>query len=116
MGAKEAMSKFVSMAKEIEERQSDTVDYGMHTSPIEYPHDAVWKAMLFWIYNPDGCGMKGAQEILFRTVKKGEESNDEGVLALRTEPLRLEFHCRSAKDEMRVLSKEPASSVQEIFD
>merc|ERR1712019_198272 len=55
--AKEALSKFVSMAKEIEERQSDTVDYGMHTSPIEYPHDAVWKAMLFWIYNPDGCGM-----------------------------------------------------------
>merc|ERR1712176_1748409 len=148
--AKEAMSKFVSMAKEIEERQSDTVDYGMHTSPIEYPHDAVWKAMLFWIYNPDGCGMKvdqvkvedkkghvlrsmrrisdnrvvtqhvrlneGAQEILFRTVKNGEESNDECVLALRTEPLRCEFHCRSAKDEMRVLSKEPASSVQEIFD
>merc|ERR1712045_1005951 len=45
--AKEAMSKYVSMAKEIEERQSDTVDYGMHTSPIEYPHDAVWKAMCF---------------------------------------------------------------------
>merc|ERR1712088_1061861 len=106
--------------------------------------------MLFWIYNPDGCGMKvdqvkvedkkghllrsmrrisdnrvvtqhvrlneGAQEILFRTVKKGKESNDECVLALRTEPLRCEFHCRSAKDEMRVLSKEPASSVLEIFD
>merc|ERR1712025_1558499 len=51
---------------------------------------------------------EGAQEILFRTVKKGEESNDECVLALRTEPLRCEFHCRSAKDEMRVLSKEPA--------
>lgn len=148
--AKEAMSKYVSMAKEIEERQSDTVDYGMHTSPVEYPHDAVWKAMVFWIRNPNGCGMKvdqvkvedkkghvlrsmrrisdnrvvtqhirlneGAQEILLRTVKKGEESNDECVLALRTEPLRCEFHCRSAKDEMRVLSKEPASSVQEIFN
>merc|ERR1712193_312203 len=148
--AKETISKFVSMAKEIEERHSDTVDYGMHISPIEYPHDDVWKAMMFWIYNPDGCKMnvdqvdvqdkqgyvfrsirkiadnrvvtqhvrlnEGAQEILFRTVKKGKESNDECVLALRTEPLRCEFHCRSAKDEMRVLSKEPSSSVQEIFD
>jgi len=148
--AKETMSKFVSMAKEIEEQQSDTVDYGVHTSPIEYPHDDVWKAMIFWIYNPDGCGMKvdqvdvqdkkghvfrsmrrisenrvvtehirlneGAQEILFRRVNKGVESKDEGVLALRTEPLRCEFHCRSVKDNMKVISKEPTSSVQEIFD
>lgn len=138
------------MAREIEEQQSDTVGYGMHTSPIEYHHDDVWKAMMFWINNPDGCGMKvdqvdiqdkegyvlrsmrrlsdnrvvseqvrlneGAPEILFKKVKKGVESNEEGVLALRTEPLRCEFHYRNSKDEMRVMSQEPSSSVQEIFD
>jgi hypothetical protein len=148
--AKEVMSKYVSMAKEIEERQSDTVDYGLHTSPIEYPHDDLWKAMVFWIYNPDGCGMQvdqvnvqdkegfvtrtmrqisenrtvtenirlleGAQEILIRKVKNGVESETEGVLALRTEPLRCEYHCRSIKTEMKQISKEPSSSVQEIFD
>jgi hypothetical protein len=148
--AKETMSKFVRMAKEIEEQQTDTVAYGVHTSPIEYPNDDVWKAMIFWIYNPDGCGMnvdqvdvqdkkghvfrsmrrisdnrvvtehvrlnEGAQEILFRRLKKGVESTHEGVLALRTDPLRCEFHCRSVKDNMKVISKEPTSSVQEIFD
>jgi len=148
--AKDSMSKFVKMAKEIEEQHSDTVGYGVHTSPIEYPHDDVWKAMIYWIYNPDGCGMKvdqvdvqdkegyvfrsmrkisenrvvvehirlneGAQEILIKNVKNGSESSDERVLALRTEPLRCEFHCRNAKDQMKLSSKEPASSVQEIFD
>jgi len=148
--AKDMMSKFVKMAKEIEEQHSDTVGYGVHTSPIEYPHDDVWKAMVYWIYTPDGCGMKvdqldvqdkegyvfrsmrkisdnrvvvehirlneGAQEILIRNVKKGIESNDERVFALRTEPLRCEYHCRNAKDQMKVISKEPASFVQEIFD
>jgi len=148
--AKETMSKFISLAKEVEEQHSDTVGYGMHTSPIEYPHDDVWRAMVYWIYNPDGCGMKvdqvdvqdkegyvlrsmrrisdnrvlvehirlneGAQEILLRRVKKGVESSDECVLALRTEPLRCEFHCRNAKNQMKVISKEPSPSVQDIFD
>jgi hypothetical protein len=148
--AKETMSKFVSLAKEVEERQSDTVGYGMHTSPIEYPRDDVWKAMIYWIYNPDGCGMKvdqvnvqdkqgyvsrsmrrisdnrvvtehiqlneGAQEILLRKVTNGVESNEKYVLALRTEPLRCEFHCRNARTGMKLTSKEPSCLVQEIFD
>jgi len=148
--AKDTMSKLAKMAKEIEEQHSDTVGYGVHTSPIEYPHDDVWKAMIYWIYHPDGCGMKvdqvdvqdkagyvfrsmrkisenrvvvehirlneGAQEILIRNVKKGIESSDERVFKLLTEPLRCEFHCRNAKDQMKVISKEPASAVQGIFD
>merc|ERR1712224_568226 len=75
--AKETMSKFVTMAKEIEERQSDTVDYGMHTTPIEYPHDDVWKAMIFWVYNPDGCKMnvdqvdvQDKQGYVFRSMRR----------------------------------------------
>merc|ERR1712196_31 len=134
------------MAKEIEERKSDTVDYGMCTSPIEYPHDDLWKAMVYWINNPDGCGtqvdqvnvqdkegfvtrsmrqisenkivtenirlLEDAQEILIRKVIDGVESKTEGVLALRTEPLRCEFHCRSTKTQMKKISKAPSSGVQ----
>merc|ERR1711874_452989 len=59
---------------------------------------------------------EAAQEILFRAVENGVESDVEGVLTLRRNPLHLELHSRSAKSEMRLKLKQPASAGQELFD
>merc|ERR1719360_261459 len=45
--------------------------------------------------------MEGAREILYRPVKNGQESEEERVFALRTEPLRFEMFSRHARDKMR---------------
>ena len=45
---------------------------------------------------------EAAQEIIFRSVKGGVEGTEERVLALRTEPLRCEIHCREVSTEVRV--------------
>merc|ERR1712127_1132832 len=45
--------------------------------------------------------IESAQEITYRPVVNGTESEEERVFALRADPLRLEMFCRNSKDEMR---------------
>jgi len=60
--------------------------------------------------------IESAQEITYRPVVNGEESEEERVFALRTEPLRLEMFCRHSKDEMRLDWQAPRSVCLPVFD
>jgi len=60
--------------------------------------------------------MEGAREILYRPVKNGQESEEERVFALRTEPLRFEMFCRHARDKMRFDWTAPRSVAISVFD
>ena len=57
-----------------------------------------------------------AQEITFRPVANGVESEEERVYALRTDPLRLEMFSRSSKDGARSDWQAPSSMCVSIFD
>merc|ERR1712107_213330 len=57
-----------------------------------------------------------AQELIFRTVKDGKESEVEHVWTLATDPLRCEIHGRKASDQMRVRWELPQEQANEIFD
>jgi len=59
---------------------------------------------------------EAAQEILYRSVEGGVESNDDLVLSLRTEPLRCEIHCRNVATQIRMYWKAPRSTVGKFFD
>jgi len=143
------ISKIVDMAKGFEDAKCDVIGYGMHSAPLDFSPDAIWRAMNFCVFSPDKCGIpvdqvevkeapgcvirsrrllannkviteqikinERAQEITFRTIKNGAVSCVEGVLALRSEPLRLELHSRCAKSEMKLMLKQPRSAGLELF-
>jgi len=146
----ESMSKMVDFAKAVEESQTNTVGFGIHSAPLNFPESAVWKAMILCALKPDQCGMKvdqvdvkdmngyalrtqriiasnrvrtdtirlkeDSKEILIRAVENGVESDIEGVMALRSDPLRVELHSRSAKNEMRIKLNQPAAAGQDLLE
>lgn len=59
-----------------------------------------------------------SQEIKYRVLelKRGGESLDERIFAIRTSPLRCEMWCRHAKDELRVDWQAPKAVAQEVFN
>jgi len=59
---------------------------------------------------------EGAQELIFKTVKDGMESEVEHVWTLASNPLRCEIHSRKASDQMRVRWELPQEQANEIFD
>lgn len=58
-----------------------------------------------------------SQEIKYRVLelKRGGESLDERIFAIRTSPLRCEMWCRHTKDELRVDWQAPKAVAQEVF-
>merc|ERR1719429_1044822 len=60
--------------------------------------------------------IESAQEITYRPVVNGVESEEERVFALRTEPLRFEMFCRQSKNEMRLNWQAPRSICIGVFD
>merc|ERR1711902_114441 len=60
--------------------------------------------------------MESAQEITYRPVNHGVESEEERVFALRMDPMRLEMFCRHSKDEMRLDWQAPRSICVPVFD
>merc|ERR1719433_128218 len=60
--------------------------------------------------------IESAQEITYRPVVNGVESEEERVFALRMDPLRLEMFCRHSKDEMRLDWSAPRSVCLPVFD
>merc|ERR1712122_84399 len=60
--------------------------------------------------------VESAQEITYRPVVNGTESEEERVFALRMDPLRLEMFCRNSKDEMRLDWQTPRSVCIPVFD
>merc|ERR1712051_207254 len=63
-----------------------------------------------------GGWRESAQEITYRPVVNGKESDEERVFALRTDPLRLEMFCRNSRDEMRLDWQAPRSVCIPVFD
>merc|ERR1719330_691671 len=59
--------------------------------------------------------LEQAQEITYRPVRN-DESVEERVFALRTDPLRLEMFSRNAKDGMRLDWTAPRAVVNEVFE
>merc|ERR1719203_2684437 len=59
---------------------------------------------------------ESAQEITYRPVVNGKESDEERVFALRTDPLRLEMFCRNSRNEMRLDWRAPRSVCIPVFD
>merc|ERR1719219_2928400 len=57
-----------------------------------------------------------AQEITYRPVINGQESGEERVFALRTDPLRFEMFCRNSGDGMRMDWSAPRSLALPVFD
>jgi len=60
--------------------------------------------------------IESAQEITYRPVTNGVESEEERVFALRMDPLRLEMFKRNSKDEMRLDWQAPRSLCIPVFD
>ena len=60
--------------------------------------------------------IESAQEITYRPVVNGTESEEERVFALRADPLRLEMFCRNSRDEMRRDWQAPRSVCIPVFD
>merc|ERR1719411_2225831 len=60
--------------------------------------------------------LEQAQEITYRPVTNGQEAEEERVVALRTDPLRLEMFCRQSTDGMRLDWQAPCAMANEIFD
>merc|ERR1712012_617522 len=59
---------------------------------------------------------ESAQEITYRPVEGGKESDQERVFALRTDPLRCEMFCRNAADKMRMDWIAPQAVANEVFN
>jgi len=59
---------------------------------------------------------ENAQEITYRPVDAGVESEQERVFALRSNPLRCELFCRNAKTEMRIDWQAPSAVGNEVFN
>merc|ERR1719273_1844337 len=55
-------------------------------------------------------------EMVYRLVKNGTETSDERVVAMRMEPLRLEFFYRNSADNCRSFWKAPQSVVTGIVE
>merc|ERR1712241_270083 len=60
--------------------------------------------------------IESAQEITYRPVINNEESEEERVFTLRTDPLRLEMFCRKSGDEMRIDWQVAKSICIPVFD
>jgi len=60
--------------------------------------------------------MDNAQEITYRPVLNGQESEEERVFALRSDPLRMELFSRHSKTEMRFDWQVPRSVANDVFD
>jgi len=59
---------------------------------------------------------EAAQELIFKTIKDGKESENEHVWTLAKNPLRCEIHSRKASDQMRVRWELPHEQANEIFE
>merc|ERR1712064_240072 len=116
--AKDTMSAMVKLAREIEKSASDVVGYGM----VSFQEKAGYMVRSMRLIPTNKVSTdnirvnEAAQEIIFRSVKGGVEGTEERVLALRTEPLRCEIHCREVSTEVRVNWKAPRATVGQIFD
>merc|ERR1712012_993548 len=127
-------------------KSSSVIGLGLASKPMTgMTQDALWKAMLYSVRNPDKCGMKvdnvrtkdvpgflkkpgtptvtdnirvleNALEITYRPVTDAAESEEERVFALRTNPLRCELFCRNSKTEMRIDWQAPSAVGNEIFN
>lgn len=60
--------------------------------------------------------LEGPKELTFRSVTGGQESEEERVFALRSDPLRLEMWNRHSRDEMRLDWQAPRAVVNDIFN
>merc|ERR1712127_1115027 len=60
--------------------------------------------------------IESAQEITYRPVINKQESEEERVFALRSDPLRMEMFCRHSRDEMRLQWQAPRSIAVGVFD
>merc|ERR1719327_1479366 len=60
--------------------------------------------------------IESAQEITYRPVVNGVESEEERVFALRTDPLRFEMFCRNSNGSMRLDWQAPRSICTGVFD
>jgi len=60
--------------------------------------------------------IESAQEITYRPVINNQESEEERVFAVRSDPLRMEMFCRRSKDEMRLQWTVPRSTAVGVFD
>merc|ERR1712012_723996 len=157
--ARATFENIVRMAKKLEAKSSSVIGLGLASKPMTgMTQDALWKAMLYSVRNPDKCGMKvdnvrtkdvpgflkkpgylqrsmrllekpgtptvtdnirvfeSAQEITYRPVEGGKESDQERVFALRTDPLRCEMFCRNAADKMRIDWTAPRAVANEVFN
>merc|ERR1712051_1116127 len=59
---------------------------------------------------------ESAQEITYRPVINGQESEEERVFALRSEPLGMEMFCRNSKNSLRLQWQAPRSIATGVFD
>merc|ERR1712018_17358 len=59
--------------------------------------------------------LETAQEITFRAVMNGQETEEERVFAVRSDPLRMEMWKRHSRDEMRLDWQAPRAVVNDIF-
>merc|ERR1712241_1363633 len=60
--------------------------------------------------------IESAQEITYRPVINNQESEEERVFAVRSDPLRMEMFCRHSKNEMRLQWQVPRSIAVGVFD
>jgi len=60
--------------------------------------------------------IESAQEITYRPVINNQESEEERVFALRSDPLRMEMFCRHSRDGMRLQWQAPRSVSVGVFD
>jgi hypothetical protein len=74
--AVDTVNALVNFAKEIEDNKSDTIGYGMHSAGLSANADDLWKAMTFFVFNPDKCGLavdqlalKEQQGFVFRSMR-----------------------------------------------
>merc|ERR1712206_3406 len=135
--ATDVFTKLTDIAREFEAKQHGIVGYGMVSHAYTCTKEKLWKAMSAVLRDPSRFGVKvdqvmcqdqpgflkrsyriieGAQELIFKTVKDGRESEIEHVWTLATNPLRCEMHGRKASDQMRVRWELPQEQANEIFD
>lgn len=59
--------------------------------------------------------IENAREITYRPLTNGQESEQERVFALRSDPLRFEMFNRHSRDEMRIDWQAPRSVAVDVF-
>merc|ERR1719219_81767 len=99
-------------------------DAGMKVDSVRVQDLSGCMQRSFRILDKPGCPtvtdnirvIEAAREITYRPVTGGQESEEERVFALRTEPLRFEMFSRHSKDQMRFDWTAPRSVAINVFD